>query len=689
LARRFVGREKELLRLQMAWQKVARTDGLPPEPQMIVLLAESGLGKTRLVQEFYRWLSTAQDPVSEAAIAGYWPDAFDTDSESLDVNPRFPEDAAGRGPIPWLWWGLRFERPFGRNQIGNRCGLIDYRSALMPHVGPIAVARKLKDVKTGRLWKWTGIAFTLAGAFAGPVGLAAGAIIGTIAALGFAAKDAFSDRQDRKQVNALREQAGRSAGAAQAAERTELEELALNYFRTVLDDGNKDAATVPVVIFLDDAQWADPVTLRFLARLMAEAREKHWPLMVISTHWEVEWKQALSDPVVEGTRPERLSAVSALLQTPDEDPSSWLDLHILPPISDLSGIVREALPGLTDDQRRAVLDKAGGNPLLLEEILLFLFRRPEFFEGRKFDRPLTDRGLERLHSEKMELEKLFDDRFHSLEDGVQRSLGWSSEQGFSFLTEITLASAKCVDATMTEERLREALRQADSPHSLIQTFGDPGTFNRSEFRQAAFHKVAHEFLKFHPDELDCVQQAIRDSLSAWLLTGRVDQLPQEERLDALLMARRSLSPADDEPENIRQAWCQGMVRLAQLYQTQYLWDQAWGVAEAWAQAAPNGWPIEWLAFWPQVELCRILRSGREYRLAGQIMRPLVQSLTRFADTAPDQPTLQDLSVSLNESAMWNSRKGVVRRRCPLTAAVWKSASGSSTTSAKRPRASAT
>lgn len=52
--RLFVGRDDELGRLRTAWRKVAPEDGSQAEPQLVVLLAESGLGKTRLAQEFYR-----------------------------------------------------------------------------------------------------------------------------------------------------------------------------------------------------------------------------------------------------------------------------------------------------------------------------------------------------------------------------------------------------------------------------------------------------------------------------------------------------------------------------------------------------------------------------------------------------------------------------------------------------------
>lgn len=55
----FLGRKNELELLQDAWLKIQPTDAeRQPEPQLVILRAEKGLGKTRLVQEFYRWLSS-------------------------------------------------------------------------------------------------------------------------------------------------------------------------------------------------------------------------------------------------------------------------------------------------------------------------------------------------------------------------------------------------------------------------------------------------------------------------------------------------------------------------------------------------------------------------------------------------------------------------------------------------------
>jgi hypothetical protein len=99
----FCGRVAEMAALQQSFERIKAGDG----PELFVILAEAGLGKTRLAQEFYNWLSTRHDGVGGH---GYWPDELDQRDNNLMVNPR-PEDCLPRHDLPYLWWGLRLADP--------------------------------------------------------------------------------------------------------------------------------------------------------------------------------------------------------------------------------------------------------------------------------------------------------------------------------------------------------------------------------------------------------------------------------------------------------------------------------------------------------------------------------------------------------------------------------------------------
>ena len=74
----FYGREDELQRLRDAFERTA-TDR---QPQVLAVVGETGVGKTRLVQELYRQLSRpdAWDP------SQYWPEDFGGSGTSLPVT---------------------------------------------------------------------------------------------------------------------------------------------------------------------------------------------------------------------------------------------------------------------------------------------------------------------------------------------------------------------------------------------------------------------------------------------------------------------------------------------------------------------------------------------------------------------------------------------------------------------------
>ncbi len=505
-------------------------------------------------------------------------------------------------------------------------GLADYRDALFIHTQPIAVSRRIKEVKTEAVLKTGSIA----------------ANIVPLAGLAFAMRDLYTlVTGEMAEHGKLSKLAVESPAQIHQRERTDLESLALDYFRTILDPKNAEAETVPVIVFLDDAQWADPVTLRFLGKLMADARAGNWPLLVLATHWEAEWQTMLDQHPEPADPPQRLTDLPSLLGLSP----TWPGMRHIPPINDLGAVVGIALPGLTDEQKSVLLEKAGGNPLLLEEMLLFVIREPRFFEGHDPKRSLTRRAVAELSNRTFRLHDLARDRFARLEESVRRCLGWSSAQGVRFLTEIALAAVRKVAPTVGEEELREALRRGETPHCFIQLDHDSGKFNRGEFRQAAFHHVAAEYLAFDPAELEGVQAAVRDTLVDWLHDGSIDGLPQGERRDALLMARCFLRPSAESSPSLWSAWGKALVRLVRVYSKEFLWEQAWEAAEAFADGRPAGWNLSLVEFWDQIEVIDWLCHARDYRRAKALADRLRQELESRSPV--DRQDLRDLSVSLN------------------------------------------
>ncbi|MFM7282142.1 MAG: hypothetical protein ACKO32_10225 [Planctomycetia bacterium] len=71
---------------------------------MAVIVAETGYGKSRLVQELY--LRLTSDPQWDPPESDYWPDAFRAAGTQLRVNPDLGGHAP-KGPPRFMWLGVR------------------------------------------------------------------------------------------------------------------------------------------------------------------------------------------------------------------------------------------------------------------------------------------------------------------------------------------------------------------------------------------------------------------------------------------------------------------------------------------------------------------------------------------------------------------------------------------------------
>src|ERR1700722_3827577 len=105
----FSGRDAELRSLQEAFEAACAKEN--SHPQVVVLVGDRGIGKTRIMQEFYSWLSTNYDGRGPE---GYWPDDLGQQVDNLRLNVE-PSACNFEQPMPFLWWGMRLCDPASYN----------------------------------------------------------------------------------------------------------------------------------------------------------------------------------------------------------------------------------------------------------------------------------------------------------------------------------------------------------------------------------------------------------------------------------------------------------------------------------------------------------------------------------------------------------------------------------------------
>lgn len=535
----FVGRDRELEQLKAAWRK-AKTR----EPQVVSLVAESGLGKTRLVQEFFSWLSTTEDGEGGT---GYWPDALTrvhnrrARRELLTLNPDPAECARDGRAIPFFWWGIQLpDCQDDPNRVVTSLSQYEYRLKL--HLLAYLNAVRVSELKREHAKSGGGTAFDLGLNVAGeilpqvilsaiPGGSLAFTLLSSLIDMGKWGYDTVKRQQD---INAM--EAPLAPDQALAEKRHDITETILANLNTVCNAPPEPLEAVPLVLVIDDAQWiaGDLSLCKLLSDLLAQAGEHRWPLLLIVTSWEAEWHAAAPIDWTTGRR----DSIREIFTHPH------VTLHDLrlEPIAEFATIVEAAFPGLLPEQRTMVVDKAEGNALCLYDILHHLGERSQFFVDRNLQNALTSDGAESLRA--AAFEDIIWARLSSAPEHVQTALGLASLQGMRFSERLVTSAAQQLDLVRTEEGLVEG----EKPYAFVARQNS----DAAEFRARYYQRIAQENLDNHVDR-GAAENAVAAALSA-LTDGSVgDGLEEEELWSAQLALFGSDDPA------------QGTVAYAALY----------------------------------------------------------------------------------------------------------------------------
>jgi hypothetical protein len=492
----FVGREHELSELLSTWAEVAAGNG----PRTVIVLAESGLGKTRLAQALYEAIA-ADGAANLEGQRGYWPTVLGTDGNNLRVNP--PLDAcAPAAPMPFLWWGIRLVDPLAPNHLAGGVLPSSVERDLLPHLEPLQHEARRRD-RRGRIAKVA-------------AGLATDALVDAVP---FASllKTLVSTGLELKGIHdeGRRDGAGRDLGAAAEARALTFLDRVVGDLGALLRPGG-----APAVVLVDDGQFSphDPGVVALVERLHHTAAREGWPLLLLVTHWEQEWRTP------EG------GSIAAALRAADAAPVHELRLT---PVPDLGPWLRAELPGLHDAQAAALLDRAGGNPRYLDEILRFAtgVRGRALFEGRDPARPLTAAGLQELLARSVALVDLIAERLAASPDAVQQAVVLASLQGPEVLDGLVPGAAEALG--VEGAAVEAALAAAEARHAYLARIGDAS----KAFAQRIYLEVARDHLVawFDPDDADA---ALAEALRTLVANGGFDELDEADRarLASLLVA---------------------------------------------------------------------------------------------------------------------------------------------------------
>ncbi len=316
--------------------------------QMVVLEGQPGVGKTRIVQEFFARLSAVQPQPR------FWPSRMESGTDSLMfrreqiVPESFVIDADAKPSFAWVGIACQLDGLLG-----------DPARALVPAVEASLALNEPIVVKHGRRVRVgayvASIGVLVVGAiaavlaalqFGGPMVAAVAAVLAVLGLLGLnePLKRLWAERRKLEL-----EHAGRtidySRPLRQASEDAKTKATAF------LDDLAKDG--IPAVVVVDNAHWADTDTVAFIDALLFRAA----PVLIVAT--------VRPDPFEK-----QFAERTAFGRVARDFVSKTRRLHV-EPLADQAAaeIIRARAPNTDDAVVNAMTRRASGNPFVLEALL--------------------------------------------------------------------------------------------------------------------------------------------------------------------------------------------------------------------------------------------------------------------------------------------------------------------------------
>lgn len=508
----FLDREAELAALEAAW-----TSSVSGSPRVIVIRGDSGLGKTRLVQEFYRRLVRDHDP------EGYWPSMFTGDGGAISLEPAMEDNPHElERTLPWLWLALHLLPP-GDHRVARQFVLEGVRRQIGLHLAGAYFAKRRRSMNLEVAKSTVSILSNFVFPGLGS-GIEAGAQMLETLDKGISVTDAVRNFRARGRAQLRGAQSPIAAAAVQ--HRQSLLEGTIEALRA-LCVGRRGVA-VPVVMAIDDAQWSDETTIGLLDELLELAAKNRWPLMVIMTATDDTLKVRASTLGTTSRASETATLRGLLDKLREEhafDPRRPEPLLLaLEPLATqhIVEILRNQLPTLTAEQELVIARKADGDVELLEEYATYL-ATSGWMDAGSFTGTLAD--LEGLTTVKKELVR---QRFAELGGDLDRLLAWASAQGSRFYEQFVLTIAASMTPRVVDTESR--LSRCDSPMHIIKLDAHPVLKRAGEFRRYVYYEISRERLS-RLRERDLVLRLYAEALRTVVGDGTYERLDLPDQAD--------------------------------------------------------------------------------------------------------------------------------------------------------------
>lgn len=501
----FVGRSKEINNLLGLWEDVCRPGN---GPRMVTVLGEPGYGKTRLIREFYSRIAAGHRHKSNF----YWPESLPDDGSRMDLNPKFSADDT-RDEIPWLWWGIRCEPVETRNAVQDEgCAFIRSNEHLMQHTGALEKKRheaeKMDRLKAASLTQLLKLAEEIP-------------VVGTVIRHYSSSKDWLE--LYRSAVQVAKKSSAPAPGKKHRLDVQAACEACVEICQTFIDPTSDALPTVPLVLVVDDAHAADPLTVQCIYKLLHFAYTKNLPLLLIATHWTKEWKSSDIRIPPNLTAAESWASfrqIACALPLRPDTPAESVFHELECDAIDCAPIIEELNLELGEKAEQNCLKFADGNPQMLRELVSFLHEcrghpgKDWWFKQAAPAMELSENGFAEFVRHTSSKEEFLRRRAESVQRDPHLSvlLQLGALQGHSFLGKFTAEIWSSLEnPAETRPDHLELLRAGETPHHVIRLSSEEDHLAR--FRHRSYRDA---FLSIDPAKRRLFLDKITAMTASWL-----------------------------------------------------------------------------------------------------------------------------------------------------------------------------
>lgn len=557
----FYGRKQEIEQLTSIFQKVKQG-----KPQFVVISADTGIGKTRLIQEFYHYLSKNEDPDM------YWPDILNDTKHTMSLVPKFEELYVNQSSLmPWMWLPLRCQNRDERNSdMRVDCALTQARHQIRLHLHGLFEAKK-RSFTNKQLTK---SAISMLATYAFPGGgpfliNLIGDVVGNIDQ-GISTIDAITNFWEKwkSRRNGTENQITNLA----KQEYVSLVDQTLEVFHSIFDTNDKRLPSVPVIFIIDDAQWLDELTFDFLEKVYVRANELEWPLMIITTCWESSLKEQMIQFQRQGGKIQKnLGQLVSQFQS-----DKMIEAPIIFPLEKLEErcmfeIIDSVLPKLPREAKALLIQNCSGDLELLWDFLERILKTPGFLNKNQ-ELMVPIKALQFRSSKKKEIAR---ERIQQLGLGISCLVLWGSAQGIRFSKRFI---DKCYDFFKEYHIPLEDFEKSDNPFNLTKIARHDILEQVAEFRRRLYYEVAREMLDDFPWK-DDVLQLLALFYQEIIHANDFERLEQEEKIWILEEYLYLISEHFRHQEDFSKEKYATQIQLLELYLLEGLFEQCFSMGE--------------------------------------------------------------------------------------------------------------